>query len=315
MCRLCGREVCNECFQQVRDLTQPPQNPTPAEMKAFTSKREKHAHANPFFLSCLKRNEHSMPDFTPVTRFIGAELDKTIHEMQEILDKESADEYAPASQTTPPTNATGSNVPSDTNRDHPQSLPPPIGAIHVPPPQPQPALVTRPEPPAISSGTAYSVYCASPADVFPDPLASPVYDDYIPSNTPEHITSIPTYPIQVIPADLYDPPKVSTSTSSTAPSPVFASLWRLGLPLLVKGVLERFKIRWNPQYFIERYGDQPCLIIECQTEVNRRVHVAEFFEQFGKYKDRTECWKLKVGSPSRFILSMAARSNSISLHL
>jgi lysine-specific demethylase 3 len=290
MCRLCGREVCNECFQQVRDLTQAPPNATPAELKAFNMKREKHAHANPFFLSCLKRNEHSMADFTPVTRFVGAELDKTIQEMEEILDKD-----ATASQTTPPMNVAGSIIPSDTNHVHPQPVPPPIGAQ---PPQPQPALLTRPEPPAISTGIAYSAYRASSADVFPDPIASPVYDDYIPSNAPQHVTSIPTYPIQVIPANLYDAPKVSTST--TAPSPAFASLWRLGLPLLVKGGFDRFKIRWNPQYFIERYGDQSCLIIECQTEVNRRVRVAEFFEQFGQYKDRTESWKMKVGSPFRF---------------
>ena len=307
LCRLCGREVCNECFQQVLDLTQVPQNASHAKMKAFTANREKFAHVNPFFLSCLKRNEHSMLDFIPVTRFVGAELDKTIQEMQAILDLEPVDEYVSASQTTSSMNAAGFNIPSNSSHDHPQSAPPPIGAIHGPRPQPHPALVTRPEPPAISTGTAYSLYCAFPPDVFPDPLASPVYDDYIPSNVPEHITSIPTYPIQVIPADLYDPPKASTSTSSTTPSPVFASLWRLGLPLLVKGVLERFKIGWNPQYFIERYGDQPSLSIECQTEVNRHVHVAQFFEQFGQYKGRTECWKLKVGSPSHFILSMTAQ--------
>ena len=304
MCRLCGREVCNECFQQVRELTQAPQNATDAEMKAFTAKREKHAHANPFFLSCLRRNEHSMSDFTPVTRFIGAELDKTIQEMQEILDKESADENAPASRSTPPTDGLGSNISSDTNH-HSQSQTPPNGPIQAPPHQSQPTLLPRPEPPAISTGTAYSAYCVSPSDVFPDPLASPVYDDYIPLNAPEHVTSIPTYPIQIIPADLYDPPRVSNSSST--PSPAFASLWRLGLPLLVKGVLERFKIRWTPQYFIERYGTQPCLIIECQTEANSRVTVAQFFGQFGQYKDRKECWKLKVRSRSFLFISLMTR--------
>ena len=295
MCRLCGREVCNECFQQVRELTQAPQNATTEEMKTFTTRREKYAHANPFFLSCLKRNEHSMSDFTPVTRFVGAELDKIIREMQEILDKESADENATASNTAP---QIGSN---NANHDHPHSQSLANGTIQAPPSQPQPPLLPRPEPPAVSTGTTYSAYCASPPGIFPDPLASPVYDDYIPSNAPEHITSIPTHPIQIIPANLYDPPKVSTSPRT--PSPAFASLWRLGLPLLVKGVLERFKIRWNPQYFIERYGDQLCLIIECQTEANRRTHVANFFQQFGQYKDRTECWKLKVDSPSHLILS------------
>jgi len=303
MCRLCGQEVCNECFQQARDFTQAAQNTT----STFTTKSETHAHANPLSFICLKSNEHSMGYITPVTRFVGPELDRTIQEMQEILDKESVNEYMPTSQMTPLTNPPGSNVPSDTNHDHPQSSPPPIGAIHIPPHRPQPALLTRPEPPA--TGTAYSAYCAAPADVFPDPLAYPVYDAYIPSNAPEHITSIPTYPIQFIPANLYDPPKVSTltSTSSTPPSPAFATLWRLGLPLLVKGVLERFKIRWDPQYFIERYGDQSCLVIECQTEESEQVPVSTFFRQFGQYKDRGKCWKLKVGPPSRSILSMTSQ--------
>ncbi|KIJ94800.1 hypothetical protein K443DRAFT_349147 [Laccaria amethystina LaAM-08-1] len=59
-------------------------------MNASTARRDKHAHANPFFLSCLKRNEHSVPGFTPVTRFVGVELDRTIQEMEEISASEIA---------------------------------------------------------------------------------------------------------------------------------------------------------------------------------------------------------------------------------
>jgi hypothetical protein len=45
---------------------------------------------NPFFLSCLKWNDHEFMDFVPVTRFIKDELDKAIEEMQGILDREAA---------------------------------------------------------------------------------------------------------------------------------------------------------------------------------------------------------------------------------
>jgi hypothetical protein len=70
--------------------TEAPQNATSVEMNASTARRDKHAHANPFFLSCLKRNEHSVPGFTPVTRFVGVELDRTIQEMEEISASEIA---------------------------------------------------------------------------------------------------------------------------------------------------------------------------------------------------------------------------------
>jgi len=295
MCRLCGREVCNECFEQVHELTEAPQNATLAEMSAFTTRRDKRTHANRFFLSCLTRTEHSASDFSPVTRFVGPELDRTIQEMQEILCEDSAGENARdslESNMDTPRDGDSSTLCSDTNDDLPQSQVAPNGGVRTSL-QPQPTPQGRPEP---STGITYTAYCTSGSDGFPDPLLSPVYDDYIPSNALERITSIPTYPLQIIPTDLYEAPKLSSS-SSRAPSPSFASLWRLGLPLLVKGLLKRFKIQWNPQYFIDRYGDHPCFIIESQTEVNKMVNVAQFFGQFGQYKDRTECWKLKVCVP------------------
>ena len=123
---------------------------------------------------------------------------------------------------------------------------------------------------------------------FPDPITSPIYDDFTPANTPSHVTSIPIRRAQIIPASLYDP------SSSNCPRKAFSSLWERGVPLLVKDVLPRFKLTWNPEYFIKKYGDQGCNIIECHTELTRSVCVREFFEWFGKYENRTECWKLKV---------------------
>jgi len=213
--------------------------------------------------------------------------------MQEILDEDLAVEDVGRlleSNTIPQTDGTASMSRFDTY-DDPTT---PNGLVEAPrslPPLPVPQA--RPEPPTTPSGITHTAHCGSPAEVFPDPLFSPVYDDYIPSNAPSHVISIATYPLQLITADLYDGPKPSSSSTPT-PSPDFASLWRLGLPLLVKGVLKRFKIQWNPQYFMDRYGDQPCLIIDCQTELNKQVNVRQFFAQFGQYRNRTECWKLKV---------------------
>ncbi|KAF8826368.1 hypothetical protein HHX47_DHR5000049 [Lentinula edodes] len=67
---------------------------------------------------------------------------------------------------------------------------------------------------------------------------------------------------------------------------IFRKNWRKGTPILVTDVSQRFRIRWTPEYFIKEYGDQGCLIIECQTDVNRRVTVGQFFSKFGKYAGR-----------------------------
>lgn len=295
MCRLCGREVCNECFQQVIELTQTPTNPSPAEYAAFMGRRERHAHANPFFLACLKRKDHGVTEFTPVTRFVESELDQAIEDMGAILEKEedvlpSVD--CPVVETT---NGPSKVNPPSTNQMYfaPEDRPSHDGLIGSSSLQEQSSLDVRTE---LPSKTLYSV------DTFPDPLISPIYDEYTPSNVPEHITSIPIYRLQIIPASLYDPPQ-STPSYPSKPRLVFSSLWAKGIPLLVKDVLPRFKLEWTPQYFMDRYGDQSCLIVECQTDENKRINIREFFSKFGDYKDRQGCWKLKV-SDIRSIFDM-----------
>ena len=280
MCRLCGREVCNECFQQVRELTQEPKHATPAELAAYTGRREKHAHANPFFLNCLKRNEHGINEFTPVTRFVGAELDKAVIDMQEILDRENGSQI-----DTLPT------LPVSANDQHPDLQ---HGASVAPDTQPPPES-------HISSSISTDTRTKStyPHDSSTAPLSLPLYDDYTPSNVPESISSIPIYRLQIIPASLYDVPEAPLSYPNK-PSVAFSTLWEQGVPLLVKDILPRFKLRWTPEYFMERYGDQTCLIVECQTDENKRVNVRDFFAMFGKYTERTGCWKLKVSEMHAF---------------
>lgn len=281
MCRLCGREVCNECFQQVVELTREPQNATPAELAVYTSRREKHAHASPFFLNCTKRIEHGVDEFTPVTRFLREELDQAVLDMQEILKEERvpADRLSDESRKAMVDART-----HDSQRepsDEAKSTPPPSLPSHT---QMVSNISTSPQTTSVST---------NPTDLHQDPLLHPIYDNYTPSNAPEAVTSIPIYRMQIIQASLYDPSRISLSDSSKPPP--FSSLWVNGAPLLVKDVLPRFKSNWSPQYFMDRYGDQNCLIVECQTDENKRINIREFFRMFGDYSERKHCWKLKVG--------------------
>ncbi|KAF7330825.1 Clavaminate synthase-like protein [Mycena venus] len=80
---------------------------------------------------------------------------------------------------------------------------------------------------------------------------------------------------------------------------IFRPLWAQGDPLLVKDVGKKLKINWSPEYFITKYGNESCVIIECQTEENRRTTVGDFFKDFGKYEGRDKCWKLKDWPPEK----------------
>ena len=78
------------------------------------------------------------------------------------------------------------------------------------------------------------------------------------------------------------------------PRDVFTKLWAKGKPLVVTGLLPRFKIKWTPKHFIDNYNSKSCLVINCQSDMNKRITVGEFFQEFGKYEGRKDCWKLKV---------------------
>ena len=96
MCRLCGREACSECFAKVRELTQYRQGASDSEIAALQAKRESHAHTNPFFLSCTRRNEHQYSDFSPMSRFDKAELEGVIESMEKLLEEETVRTSGPA---------------------------------------------------------------------------------------------------------------------------------------------------------------------------------------------------------------------------
>jgi lysine-specific demethylase 3 len=87
----------------------------------------------------------------------------------------------------------------------------------------------------------------------------------------------------------------------------FTKLWAKGKPLVVTGLLPQFKISWTPEHFIENYASKSCLVIQCQSDMNKRITVGDFFKEFGKYEGRKDCWKLKViilPIPSSFTVLM-----------
>ncbi|KAI0313254.1 hypothetical protein OF83DRAFT_1175844, partial [Amylostereum chailletii] len=61
-----------------------------SEIALLQAKRESHAHSNPFFLSCTRRNEHGFSDFLPTSRFHKEELVGVVEAMEAMIKKEKA---------------------------------------------------------------------------------------------------------------------------------------------------------------------------------------------------------------------------------
>jgi len=347
LCRLCGREACGECFAQVNELTADRPGAGQAEIAALEARREKHAHSNPFFLSCTRRNEHQAKDFSPMSRFCKEELEVAIDAMERLLievDNEhrrgTLNEISSSKEDgVTVQNGSSNNHENQTRSPSDQNLSAALGhlsqsipsasytpssqsaAMHTPQPpkyprEPSPHTNTPPLPTQslpmqtraihLNGGAALPTQSSAPSSSSqPQPLTHNAKDTqsspqhfspslaprglasppYIPPNLPESIASIPYHEIR----------RYSDSElSSVGATNKFARIWALGEPLLVTDVLSKFKIQWTPEYFNEKHGDQNCLILECQTDVNKRVTVGEFFRLFGRYENRTECWKLKV---------------------
>ncbi|KAF8579060.1 hypothetical protein K439DRAFT_1360417 [Ramaria rubella] len=255
MCRVCGRESCGECFRLVRDLTHP--------MRAVTASGEKKLHSNPTFLSCNKRQEHTLKDFSPVSRFCWGELEAVVRGMEQLIQEESdrvAGHTSTSSVRTSPDQASshlsldpslGGTTFESTNPSGPtpESAPPPL------PHHPMP----------------------SPTAQLPPPVAARYGDPLDPAQVPSH------------PYHIFD---------RTISDDQFQPLWANGQAIVVTGILENFQIHWTPDYFIQNFDESKCLILECHTDENKIISVGEFFSQFGLYEGRTKCWKLKDWPPS-----------------
>jgi hypothetical protein len=73
----------------------------------------------------------------------------------------------------------------------------------------------------------------------------------------------------------------------------FASLWKLGFPLVVTGLNDRIQLPWSPQYLSEKFGDDKCNLESCENpKVTDRVTLRQFFDKYANGSD--VIWKLKV---------------------
>jgi [histone H3]-dimethyl-L-lysine9 demethylase len=272
MCRICGREACEECFQQVHDLTHP--------TRAITATGEKKLHSNPFFLSCTKRQEHARKDFSPVSRFCCDELEAVVREMEQLLMNENrAAGHAPvdahSTWTAHDQSEAMSSLPGSIMTTTETSSIRTSSDQTVPQISPDPAVErpNSPEPSAEASSPPSLVFLPVTSVSLPHPVQARYGDPLDPAQVPSH----PYY--------------VFDRTISDAE---FQPLWALGEVVVITGLLKDFAIHWTPEYFINNFAQSKCLILECHTDENKSTSVGDFFSQFGIYATRTKCWKLKV---------------------
>ncbi|KAI0301852.1 hypothetical protein B0F90DRAFT_1809951 [Multifurca ochricompacta] len=267
MCRLCGREACAECFAKVRELTQYRPGASDSEIAALQAKRESHAHTNPFFLSCTRRNEHQYSDFSPMSRFDKTELEGVIMSMEKLL-QEGTVTSAPEPVAEP----------SVTNSDGVAKEPPPHTEIQATSPTKASPSTGGPGPPSVAASGGSP---ADPAMSSARPLdATPLNGTSEKEHAMEDPSEIPSHPTK-------------TYSASELTDVEFRRVWSQGAPLIVTGLAEKFGNRWRPEHFRDKHGSQTCSVVECQTDASKRMTVSDFFGYFGKYEGRTEHWKLK----------------------
>lgn len=272
MCRQCGREACEECFETIRRLTAEPStvpspNGTAKSASAQRALKERHAQSNPFFLSCNRKAEHGVHTFVPVTRFSKKELDEAVLEMEKLVVREED-----VSQTKKEDDTSGDNMMDVDSSQHGENR----------------TNTT----PGRSTSSRESTESLTP-DTYNDGICTLV-ENPVPPHDLTSLTSTPHLPPSSS-TDLEVPSwPVPYYTDENLTEPVFAAQWARGTPLVVTGLMKRLNLEWSPSYFINTYGQQPCIVLECQTDANKKVTVGEFFSSFGNYENRTECWKLKV---------------------
>jgi lysine-specific demethylase 3 len=326
MCRLCGREACAECY---RKLSAIPPSITPATAPKDRRDPEKR------LIACVPRESHSHEQFFPISRFEEPELRAAVLEMSAILDSDTkrtdtSGERTPAAAIpelrypalpNPLANldllaTVGSTLPHlpDTRRSSP---PPEVKLSASSPPTPEslaPDQGTRPplapKPSSASNAIPFVKVEITPHDIdvattssTSEPVSSPLLpispstsaselsrDTQIPKSRSPALSAKPISSDDAIP---YFP--TLTFSDSTLTEGTFRDIWAKGYPLVVNGVLEKFHIKWTPEYFIEKYGDHSCAIVDCVTETKREVTVGWFFALFGKYSERhdSRVWKLK----------------------
>jgi lysine-specific demethylase 3 len=346
MCRVCGREICGECYERIAALWPPPKGPLSDEQKNL--------------LTCMRSGHHQPANFLATSRFTRPELEHVIIEMRRLL--VAAGEFVPAQPapaldlvrasppvhdtssgldllaavadlsprmpvTIMPSSPSGSASPSESSLSTPHTTSPPP-QIASPPPESSakssamplgPAIVAsddgplappsfaaakplavpqaRVSPPAVSL-THASPPAASQARASP-PIPARVSAPPPPPPPPPPPMTARSFPpgfnVDRIGLPIYDTPHFSEGELT---DDVFRHHWAQGRPLVVQHTLEKFELKWSPEYFIAEHGSEPCVLVECQTERVRDAHVADFFRLFARERPSDGLWKLKDWPPS-----------------
>ncbi|WVQ77932.1 hypothetical protein IAT38_000012 [Cryptococcus sp. DSM 104549] len=78
----------------------------------------------------------------------------------------------------------------------------------------------------------------------------------------------------------------------------FDALWAEGEPIVVWNVAKKFRMRWTPDTFIEKFGNEKCEVVNCQSNEGVQQTVGQFFSTFKDAKGRGEAiLKLKDWPP------------------
>jgi [histone H3]-dimethyl-L-lysine9 demethylase len=334
MCRLCGREACADCYAKLSSIppsTTPASAPKdrrdPERRLVACVPRESHSPQQFFPISRFSESE-----LRSAVEEMSVILDEDKH-------AGPSRERSPARaipENPPPHEANNSLANLDllaaVVAAHPHlpdtklsSSPPEVKLSASFPPTPEPLApdqsITKssPVPTLPSTGdaipqvkvenTPHDIEVATTSSTS-EPVSSPLLpispstsaselSQRIKSKSPALSTNaiIPEDDLNTKPNEPFHP--TATFSDLTLTEETFRQVWVEGRPLVVKGVLDKFHIKWTPQYFIEKYGDHGCTVVDCVTEVRREVTVGWFFGLFGKYGERdTRVWKLKDWPPS-----------------
>lgn len=330
MCRLCGREACAECYRKLSSI---PPSITPATAPKDRRDPEKR------LIACVPRESHSHQQFFPISRFSEPELRAAVLEMSAILRDEKHTDTSrgrtPATTLRYPAPLDAGNSlanldllaavvaahPHLPDAGRPLPLPevkssasspptPELLALHQgtrPPAAPKPSSASSVIPFVRVETTPHDIDVATTSSTS-EPVSSPLLP-ISPSTSASELSRDTQRPKSKSPA-LFTKPINSedavpyyptiTYSDSTLTEGIFRTLWAEGRPLVVKGILEKFHIKWTPEYFVEKYGDHSCTVVDCVTEAKREVTVGWFFALFGKYNERVDSrvWKLKDWPPS-----------------
>ncbi|WWC61433.1 uncharacterized protein I303_104017 [Kwoniella dejecticola CBS 10117] len=69
---------------------------------------------------------------------------------------------------------------------------------------------------------------------------------------------------------------------------VFDKIWSKGEPIVVDNVSRKLNLGWTPDDFIERFGEEKCYVVNCQTDAFKLTTVGQFFNKFKDFDERGE---------------------------